>query len=249
MDKLITLVLVFAYAFTAQSAPSLRLENETIECSDIEALDKATLHLLGYGDRCHKPPVTSDELDNDYCPRTKTALKEMQTFAEKCFKPAPQHVFGMILRGAELELSKTCDFGRELTLKANKCTEGKDFEAYHQCSDTYTRQLEAIEKFEDKAMKAQYTCCLFYSFRQCILGETEKFGCDAIAIFHYERYLKSITSEALDHGCANYNEQAGCSILPELSLESAQVSRSFVPPLVNIITSLSEENVRRDVAQ
>ncbi|KAI1286858.1 hypothetical protein HDE_10469 [Halotydeus destructor] len=252
MDKRVILCLVSAFIFTAQSAPSSRNGNGTVQCEDVEALDEAALHLFGFGDRCHRPPVTVDDLDNDYCPRTKMAVAKIRTFADQCFKPFPQQIIEIVLRGALNQARRNCDLepGRERVLEVNQCTKDKNFEAYHQCSDTYTRQLEAIDKFENLDNKFPYTCCHFHSFKKCILDETRNFGCDEVAIDYTREYLRRISSEALDYACGPYFDGSDkCSELGPLALDSVQVARSLVPPLVNIMSSLSEEDVRRHVPE
>lgn len=164
------------------TGPARNPSNITVDCSDRERMDRAALEMTIYGDRDHVMPLTDAAALSDHCPRLKAAELVVKAYSRQCFKPFPQQVIGMLVKGNAQELKKRCSTpeGRAEFVGYAQCTPQINWDAAHTCMDTYIRQLEATrDTVTDLDKKLPYTCCYFHKFKKvCIIF----MSCDLLLI-------------------------------------------------------------------
>ncbi|KAI1286859.1 hypothetical protein HDE_10467 [Halotydeus destructor] len=240
MIKVVTIAVLALCICATLAAPSrkkLTNRNTTINCDDSDILDEGGLQLFTYGDRKSWFALSKDEADNNFCPRTRQAGQRIKAYAKQCSTAFASQVIGLIVHGVSNRLKITCDSdeGSANNVRLQQCTRGKNRESLHKCSDQYVRDLEAIrDRMHNDDLKLGYSCCHFYKFKDCIVRETAKLGCDAESVQHAEAVVASSAADTLSLTCTNYEEESpNCDKLEPLILGPNKIAKYIDPSTLN----------------
>ena len=143
--------------------------NITVDCNDLDRMDRAALTMTSYGDRSNSKPRAPIEVFRDYCPKIKEASNIVKAYARTCFKPFPRQVIGLLVRGNLKEIKHLCESKeeRQLFSKHSQCLKNFDPENVHKCMDRYIIDAESVrDNVHDLDLKLPYSCCAFWDFKQ-----------------------------------------------------------------------------------
>lgn len=198
-----------------------------------------THHFIG--DRDNWFPFNEKAAVEDFCPRLRQANQIIKAYARKCFKPFPKQVIGLLIYGSSKETKIRCDTeqGRAKCIGHVQCTKDQNHEPTHLCMDTFIRSLESVrDTMDDKDLKIPYSCCLFHEFRDCVGVAVQKY-CGQKHVTYLNVSIAAIVDDMFDLTCTNYEYgNANCNKLPSIKLASNKISKSFLPPIVDIFTNL-----------